>query len=146
MILGRHGAYDFHSIQDVEALGQIGLYCTAFDSDRSISHGSLSSVVAKKDISCQSSVFGMSFSKTKKAELIHRGYAVPPGWADASSLPSDALTQLNTSSSFPTESLSELFRFFQFSFLGEDAVHAENTDSQESYCDCRCFQSEQTHH
>lgn len=54
-----------------------------------------------------------------------RGFAILRGWADASALPKEFLTQLNTSSTLPMESLPKLIRILQSTFPGEEALRVE---------------------
>lgn len=63
----------------------------------------------RSQLSARAKAFGMSFFRARKVELMHRGLAVLPGWADASALPKKVHTQLTVLSSFPTEILFELF-------------------------------------
>lgn len=65
------------------------------------------------------------FSKSK--EIMHYGFAVLEGWSNASALFKDILTDLKASSTFPKESLSDMFRFVQSTFPGEDALHEKDS-------------------
>lgn len=60
-----------------------------------------------------------------KAEILHRGFVVLHGWADASALRKEVLTQANAPSTLPMESLSELRRVIYFTFPGEEALPAK---------------------
>lgn len=70
-----------------------------------------------------------AFFSLKKLEImphfVNRGFVVLPGWKAASALSNEFFTQLKAPSTFPTESLLELFHFNQSTFLAEDALRAE---------------------
>lgn len=54
--------------------------------------------------------------------MIHRGSIDLGGWEDASGLCKDVGTDLKTPSIFPTESLSNMFRFMLSSFPGKNGL------------------------
>lgn len=125
MIPARHHAYVFLTSVNVETLRRIGRYRAAFDSVRGIFSKLSSIAMVEKAIACASSCFEMFFFSPKNAELMNRGLAVLHGWADKSTLTKEVLTQLNVSSSLPTESLLELSCFIRCTMPGEVVLFEE---------------------
>lgn len=72
--------------------------------------------MVKKAVASADSGLGISFLFSKKADILHSGFAVPHDWADASAFPKEVFPQLKAPSTFPTETLSELFSFIQSNF------------------------------
>lgn len=124
MILSRHRVYLFLSIKHVETLWRICRYRAALNSARGIFTEFSSRIVGKKAIPCVSSGFGMCFFSAMKAELVHRGIAVLPGWVDASALQIEVPMKLKARSTSPTEISLKLFCFVQFTFPGAEALRA----------------------
>lgn len=120
-----HRAYAFLSMDDVETSRGIGCYRAVFDSVG----GSFSALsrrdVIKKAITCTSSGFRKSFLSTKNSKPRRRSFAVLDGWANASALLMEVLTQLNTPFTFVTKSLLRLFRLVQSTLSGGEALRAE---------------------
>lgn len=124
MLPAGHGWYIFLSMEDVQKLRRIGVYRAAFGSVQGIVFKWASSAAAKQAIIYLSNDLGMSFISAKKAVLLNRGFAILVVWGNASALP-EVHTKLNALSTFPTESLLELPRFFQFTFRAEEALHVK---------------------
>lgn len=96
-----------------------------FDSLQAIFPELSNGAVAKNAFTCANSGFDMVSFYTRKAEIMHLGFAVQSSWTDASALPKMVLTQLITPSTFPLESHFELSRFIQFAFPVEEVLCAE---------------------
>lgn len=125
MVPTSHHACVFLSTENVVTLRSIGWYRAALSYEQDIFSELSCRVLAWKAIGCEGSGFGISFFSAKKAELTHRDFAVLPGWADATALPKQILTQLNDPSTFSTEILLELFWLVQSTLQGEEALSAE---------------------
>lgn len=112
-------------MEDIKAIRRIGWYCTEFNSARGIFFEWSSNIVTKKYIARASSDYGMSLFSAMEVELMHRGFEVMPGWAGASALPKQVLTQLNALSSFHTEILLKLFCFVQSIHTSREALRVD---------------------
>lgn len=73
----------------------------------------------KKALTGANSGIGVSFLRLKKPEVVNRWFAGLHDSAAAVALPMQIFTQLKFTSSFPADSLSELFRFIESAFPGE---------------------------
>lgn len=81
--------------------------------------------MTRKAIACAISGFDMSFFSEKKAKLIHSGFVVLLGKADASALLMEVHSQLDAPSTFFLESFLELSHFVQSMFSSEEGLRAE---------------------
>lgn len=80
----------------------------------------------QSSLSLVRAVVSVRFSSAlKKAEMMHRGFAVVTSCGDPSALPKEFLTQLMAPSTFSTKSPLELFSMIQSNFSGEDALHSK---------------------
>lgn len=109
MIPSLHRSYVFLSAEDVEMLRRIGWYRGAVDTVRGIFPELSSSFVAKIAIARASSVCGIVFFCAKKVDLMHRGFAVLPGWEDTFALSKKVLTQHMPPPTFPLKIVMDPF-------------------------------------
>lgn len=56
---------------------------------------------------------------------MHSGFAALEGWTEVSASSKDVLTDVEASSTFPSESLSDVFWFVQSALPGEHAIREE---------------------
>lgn len=100
--------------------------------------------MAKKFIAYARSGFGLSFLSTKKAETMHRSFAILLSWEETSALLKKVLTKLKPLSTFLMKSLFELYQFIQSTSPGEEALRTKiKANSLELYCKCWGCHSEQ---
>lgn len=112
-------------MDDVKTLRRIEWCRAELDSVQGIFLNFLGSPVAMKAIACASSCISTSFFCRIETEIMHRHFAVPPFWADSSTLPKDSLTQLDAPSTFPTESLFVQFCIIQSTLPGKEALRVK---------------------
>lgn len=93
-----HRSYAILTTENVKILRGFGFYRPALDAKRNIFLGISSSAVAKKSMVSASGGVCMFFCISKKANNMHFGVLVLPGWADASVLSNKAHMQLEAPS------------------------------------------------
>lgn len=101
MISACYHAYVLLSTDEVGSMQRISWHRTALDSVRDTFSELTSIFVAKIAFACASTGIGMSFFGSKKWDIIHRGFVVLHGWADAFALPKAVFTQFKTPSALP---------------------------------------------